>query len=325
MIQHAIPASKAESEPADAEAGSLQSRESTKLTRWERFSFWTAHTTAAGLLAILGLRGLYLFSRAFGTAEWLVNYKRRRRFARALERVLGASPEAAQRRRFTREHFQQTRCDKMLYLVFDCIPRDKARELFSIQGRELLEEAIAHGRGVYVATSHHSSIHIAGLFMATSGYKVAGVRERHESGLRRYVQDRLDRKHPDFLRAKIIFHDSFPREIFRCLQQGYCLASSMDVHRLFHPHQRTEPVVIFGESRSFLSGPLRIALRCQAPALQAFLVPERDFRYRLEIVGVLIPAGGAGEEDATVSRAMRQYAECVERFVRKSPHLMSRI
>ena len=55
---------------------------------WERLSFAIAHALAAALLFCLSLPGLYRFGRCLGTLEWLVNYKRRRRFTAALKRVL---------------------------------------------------------------------------------------------------------------------------------------------------------------------------------------------------------------------------------------------
>lgn len=277
------------------------------------------------LLKMLGLKGLYRFARAMGTVEWAINYKRRRRFRRSLEQVLQERPSPRDRRRFTRAHFMQTRCDKIFYLVFDCIPRDRAKSLFSIGNKALLDEAIGPGRGVYVAMSHHGTIHVAGLLMALSGYRVAGVRERNESGLRRFVQSRLDRKHPDFHRARIIFADAFPREIFRCLKDGFLIGSMMDVRRKHHPNQRTETVTVFGEDRQFLSGPMRVALRSRVATLQGFVVPDRDFRYSLEIVDYLLRPDAAGDEDALVAEAMRLYATNVERFVRATPHLLSRI
>jgi len=299
--------------------------EGQRLTAWERASFFLAHASVAALLRALGIRGLYRFARGFGTIEWLVNFKRRRRFGRALASLHLSSLSPALRRRFTREHFMQTRCDKIFYLVFDCLPAQRARELFTIGNKGLLEAAVDSGRGAYVATSHHGSVHIAGLLMALSGYRIAGVRERRESALRRYIQDRLDRKYPDFQRARILFADSFPREIFRCLREGFLLGSSMDVSRTYHPNQRTEPVTLFGEQRHFLSGPLRVAYRCNVHALQAFIVPSRDFRYRLEIVETLFESDRPAGEDEMVGDAMRRYAANVERFLRTMPHLMSRL
>ncbi|MBI4718850.1 MAG: hypothetical protein HY763_13675 [Planctomycetes bacterium] len=277
------------------------------------------------MLRLLTLEGLYRFGRLFGSVEWLINYKRRRRFAAALERVLGRRPSAAEHRRATREYFQQTRCDKLFYLIVDCLPRTRAVSLYTINGREAIDRAVARGRGVYVALSHHGPHHVAAMLMTLCGYKVAGVRDRQEGGIRRYMQARWDRRFPELGRMRVLYADSYPRDLYRCFQDGYVVGSAMDVSRVRHPNQKTEKVTVFGETRAFLSGPLRVAIRCGVPVVQGFIVPERGFRYRLEIVQTLFDPANAGEEDAAVRDAMRQYAANVERYVRNRPVLLTRV
>jgi lauroyl/myristoyl acyltransferase len=218
----------------------------------------------------------------------------------------------------------RTRCDKLLYLAIDCIPRETARALLTIENRHVLDEATARGRGVYIALSHHGAHHIGAMLLALNGYKTAGVRDRNEGALRRYVQNRFDRRYPEFRRLRVLFSDAFPRDIYRCLQEGYMLGSAMDVSRLRNTSQKTETVSIFGETRSFLSGPLHIALRCRAPVLQAFIVAERDFRYRFAVLGPLIDPETVTDRDQAVAEAMQTYAANVERYVRSFPALLSR-
>jgi predicted LPLAT superfamily acyltransferase len=219
----------------------------------------------------------------------------------------------------------RARCDKLFYLIFDCIPRERALRLFSIGNKDVLDRAVAEGRGVHVAVSHHGSIHIAGLLMALTGYRVAGVRDRHESAIRRYVQRRLDLKYPEFQRARVLYADSYPREIFRCYQENYILASAMDVSRVRLPNQKTEMVTIFGEERPFLSGPLHIAYRCRAPILQGFIVPGHNFCYRFDFVGELAPLDPGGDEQRVVRDAVQAYAANVERYLRETPSLCARV
>ncbi len=295
------------------------------LSRWEHISFTVIHAAAACLLAELSLSGFYRFGRIFGTVEWLINYKRRRRFAAAFQRVLGHEPTPKERRRATREFFIHTRCDKMLYLIFDCIERHKAMTLLSIGNQALLDDALARGRGVYLAMSHHGAHHVIAMLLALKGYRTAGVRDRREGALRRYVQERFDRCRPDFPRMRVLFADGYPRDVYRCLQDGYVLGSAMDVSRVRTAHQKTEEVTIFGEKRWFLSGPLRIAIRSGAPVLQAFIIPERNFCYRLEIADVLVDPDTVDDEAGAVPRAMRSYAANVEKYIRASPSLLSRI
>ena len=292
---------------------------------WPRLSFGVVHAATAMLLRLVGLRGLYICGRVFGTIEWLINFKRRARFLAAFERVIGRHGTVGERLSASREFFCQSRCDKLLYLIFDCLSPERAVSLATMENRELLDAALAGGRGVYVALSHFGPHHVAATFMALMGYKVAGVRDRNEGAMRRFMQERWDRVHPDLQRMRVIYADTFPREIFRCFKDGYLVGSAMDVSRVRVAHQKMEEVVIFGEPRAFLSGPLRIALRSKAPIVQGFITPRRDFRYYLEVLGPLLDPNIEMDEDAAVAQAMRVYAETVERYVRANPALLTRL
>ncbi len=315
-------ASDIASEPA-ARAARDYSR--FELNLWEHVSLTVTHAMVAALLACLSLAGLYRVGRLFGTLEWLVNYKRRRRFARALARVLGRKPTGVERRRETRKFFMRTRCDKLLYLILDCVRRDQAEALLSIENRSLLEDALARGRGVYLAMSHFGAQHVIAMLLATKGYKTVGVRDRNESPLRRYVQKRYEQRYPEFAFTRWLFADAYPRDIFRCLQDGYMVGSALDASRVRTANQRTQEVTIFGETQRFPSGPLHIAIRCGAPILQALIVPERNFRYRFEFTEMLVDPEQVTDEDAAVADAMRAYAANIERHARERPSLIGRI
>lgn len=312
-------------EGAGKTAASTLPADSETISGWERASFGVVHGALSALLAVVGLRGLYRIGRAFGTLEWIINFKRRRRFGRALHEVLHPL-SGRDRRRHTREHFMQTRCDKLFYLIFDRIPRDVAIASLTLDNGKALDDALALGRGAYVALCHHGPLHISGMLMTIRGYKVAGVRDRREGALRRYVQGLYDRKYPEFGRARILYADSFPREIFRCLQDGYALGSAMDISRVRDPKQKSQEVMMFGKPQVFLTGPLRIALRCKSPILQAFILPGRDFQYRLSFVGDLLDAGESGsfDEEAAITRAIETYASRVESHIRSHPSQMTR-
>ena len=314
---------------ASAEAPTAAStpapEEEVQLTPWQAASFTATHAATALLLKVLSLSGLYRFGQMFGTVEWLINFKRRRRFAQALTRILGRKPTGAERRRETRSYFVRSRCDKLFYLILDCVPRDTAIGLLTIGNKDLLDAPLARGGGVYLAMSHHGAQHVVALLMALNGYKTAAVRDRKEGGIRRYVQSRFDKRYPEFERTRWLFADSYPREIFRCLRDGFVLGSAMDVSRVRSDHLKTEDVTIFGEPRRFLSGPLRVARRCRVPVLQTIVASEPGFRYRLDLVDTLLDPDNAGTEDEAVRTAMRKYVDNLERAVRAAPSLISRI
>ena len=134
------------------------------------------------------LSGLHQFGQVFATVEWVIDGRRRRRFRKRVEATVGQRLDKRQIRQIVLQYFRRVRCDKLIYLIIDCLPRDEIMSRIAFHGREPLEAALARGKGVYIAMAHTGSHHVAGLLMALSGYKTAGVRDRHESVSRRYIQ-----------------------------------------------------------------------------------------------------------------------------------------
>ncbi len=87
----ALTESASDSFPAPAKPAGI---ESERLNWWGYTTFTLAHAASGALLLLLTLPGLHRFGRVLGTFEWLINYKRRRRFATALRQVLGRGAAA---------------------------------------------------------------------------------------------------------------------------------------------------------------------------------------------------------------------------------------
>jgi len=292
---------------------------------WKQCAFQSVRVALWLLTKVLTLNGLYRFAAFFGTLEWCINYKRRRVFAQRLERVFGNVLSRSRRRRETLGHFRISRCDKVLYLIMDLLPRASVLGRFHIGNRELLDQGLAGGNGVYVALSHHGAHHVAGLCLALLGYRVAGVRDRKEGAMRRFIQQRYERKYPEFRKIRMIFSDAYPRDIYRCLKDNYTLGSALDVHRPRGRHQKTVPVTIFKEQRNFLTGTLQVALRSGSAVLQGFIVSEPGFHYRLELLGPLVASGDRGETPELLADVMQAYAENIESYARRHPTHLTRM
>ncbi|HPU33295.1 MAG TPA: hypothetical protein PK184_11410 [Phycisphaerae bacterium] len=268
------------------------------------------------------LKGLYLFGQVFGFCEWVLNYKRRRRFHEQLRKVFGATldqKECQAVRGACLRHFMRTRCDKLFYLIFDKLPREKILKRVKWQRKDILDEAIARNKGVYCCMSHNGSHHVLLLLMALMGYKVAGVRDRNEGPLRRYVQERYDETFPEFRDIRMFFADTYPRALYRCFEEGYVLGTALDVGRDRGAHLRTVTVKMFGEEKKFLTGTMQIALRCGAPILQGFVVSRKNFYFRLIVKGPLVNPDVEADEPAIIQEAMQKYADNIAEHIAMYP------
>ncbi len=273
------------------------------------------------------LRGLYLLGRFFGTCEYLINFKRRARYRRELARIF---PEGLSRRReqiIVHSYFCRTRCDKLLYLIFDRLPKDRIVKRIRFAGREQLDAALARGNGVYVLLSHNGSHHVAGLLMALLGYRCAGIRDRNEGAIRVYVQQKYAETFPEFRSIRVLYADSFPREIYRCFRDNFVVGSALDVSRVRGEQLKTCRVRFLGEDRDFLTGTLQIALRCNSTIAQAFVVSRRNFYFRLIVNDPLYVPGDQrpADEERFVAEVLQKYADGIAAHLREHPDHLSRI
>lgn len=278
---------------------------------------------------LFSLRGLYLLGQWFGTIEYSLNFRRRARCRAELGRVFGDRLSRARESAIIRRTFRRTRCDKLFYLVFDRLPREKILKRIRFHGREHLDAGLQNGNGVYVMISHNGSHHVAGLLMALLGYKCAGVRDRNEGPLRRYIQDKYARTFPEFAAIRVLYADSFPRDIYRCFQENRVVASALDVSRVRGLNLRTCPVRFFGETREFLTGTLQVALRSRATICQGFVVSRKNFYFRLVVNPSLFEpphaADSSLETPERVSELMQRYADGIAEHVRRHPDHLSRV
>ncbi len=287
---------------------------------YDRAKFALVRGLLTGIMRLVGLKGLYRLCCAFGACEWLILVSVRRRVKARLRRMLGGRLTEKQIARATYRFFTRLRCDKTIYLIFDKISKQKILERTELENWHHIDDALAQGHGLYVMISHYGSNYLAALLMALHGYKVAGVRDRKESALRRYVRARYAQTFPEFRRLRMYFADGFPRGLYRSLRENWVVATALDVGRERARNQRTVRISLFGQEYTFLTGTAQIALRCGSPIVQGFVVSCRDFRFRLVAREPLWdPRTGPADEQAALEQMMRRYAANIEDLLGEYP------
>jgi lauroyl/myristoyl acyltransferase len=317
----------AQTRRADADVAETSSRPGEDHIGWlARIKFMLLRGFLWGWARCFSLTGLYLLGQFFGTCEWLINFKRRRRFVQNLSEAFATTPDElpTAARGACRQYFMRVRCDKLFYLIFDKLPREKILKRVKFHDRHIIDDALARNKGVYVCMSHNGSHHVLILLMAMMGYKVAGVRDRNEGMLRKYVQQEYDKTFPEFRSIKMFFADTYPRDLYRCFAEGRILGSALDVTRFRGAHLRTAPVELFGKKREFLTGTLQIALRCGAPIVQGFVVSSRNFYFHLMPKGPLVDPDTATDSPEVVQEAMQRYADNIAEHIQKYPDHLSK-
>jgi lauroyl/myristoyl acyltransferase len=311
----------AESPASDSTAGKPVDRPIPSLTVL-RIKFVRGFLVA--WMRTFGLSGLYLLGQIFGTMEYLVDYRRRGRVRAKLREYFKDEFPSAWHRRMTQRYFMRIRCDKMFYTIMDRIPRAQLMSRIKLIHGGQIDDALAREKGVYFALCHFGSHLIAGLMMQLLGYEIAGVRDAKESHVRRYIQNKYRETFPEVARMKLFYSPSFPRALYRHLQDNGIVASLLDAERRRGDTTKTQPVTIFGETREFLIGPVQLALRCGSTIMQGFVVSRKNFYFQLVCGGALIDPDAQRDDPETVACVMQTYADGVEQFARAHPdHLMN--
>jgi KDO2-lipid IV(A) lauroyltransferase len=277
-----------------------------------------------GWARLFSLGGLYQLGVVFGTCEWLCDYKRRRRVRQRVDEIFADRNDAPPAGRVVRRQFIRSRCDKLLYLVFDKIPKDKILARLEFRGEPDVKRALAKGRGAAVVMAHFGPHHLAFLLTALLGYRMIGVRDRKEGSLRRYVQEQLEKSFPEYRAVRWFYVDDYPRELFRSLREGYVLSSALDVSPTRGGNASTTTVRIFGKEQAFRDGTMRLAARRGAPVMQAYIVARPNYRFQLSVTPPLIDGAPGEVDEDVITAAMQQYADNVERHARRHPCHLSR-
>ncbi|MEE9293533.1 MAG: hypothetical protein V3W34_01010 [Phycisphaerae bacterium] len=302
---------------------SSSQKDRPSISNWERVSFEVTRFVVGILARILSLTGLYHFGRAFATLEWLIQYKRRRRFAARMQELFGTEMSPVAVRRACWRHFVRVRNDKLYYLIFDLLPPEKVLRRFTITNKHLLDDALARGKGAHLAMSHLGSHHVGFFCLRASGYTVAIVRDPKEGAMRRYMRCKHETTWGDQMRY--FRNDVFPRTMYRWYENNGLLMTALDVAGRGVEHVKTVEATLFGKRRPILPGPIQLASRCGAPTLQGFVVTRKNFHYEFELHGPLVDPAEDQSTDERLAAAVQAYADGIERFARAYPCHVSRI
>ena len=210
---------------------------------------------------------------------------------------------AADVRRLTSEVFARFSA----YLVDLFYSRQEGFALFErrlrCEGLDHLDRAMARGHGVVVVSAHLGHWERAGMALARLGYPIKALAVRHRDPAVEGFFDERRRHHG----LGIIHLDGSLRECYRHLGSGGVLGVNAD--RLYG--EGGVPVRFLDRTVRFPQGPARIAARCDAPVVTAFMTMEAQDRLCLRI-GEELP----GHDTAATTEA---FARRFERMVREHP------
>jgi len=178
-------------------------------------------------------------------------------------------------------------------------------------GWENLDEAFRHGKGVLLVGTHLGSWEVAGVALASRGYRVNAVSETlgNERINRLATQSRAARG------IELIPMEYALKRAYRALRRNEAVGLVTDRPL---PQEEGTPVEFFGQQIAWPTGPAVLALRTGAKIVTGYLVRNEGDGY----VGEILPPieiESTGDHDADVQRVTQEVVRIQEDLIRRYP------
>ncbi len=231
------------------------------------------------------LRWLCAFARLHGTVQYLTNKRAaavvRNNLASANERLSGGELQA-----MTRRFFEYSSLRNLLFMLSPKLTDDKMLQIFTVDGLDRLDRAIAAGKGVILLASHLNSLSVFMLviMLRRRGYdiRVAFIVEQDNWSSSRFrsLLNRMTRDRTYFEHMGAFFCQLNIRPMVRALSQGAVVVQTGDG---WHSAGFVE-VDFLNRRLPFTTGMLRVAQETGATVVPIFTegAPPDRLRFKIE-------------------------------------------
>lgn len=197
------------------------------------------------------------------------------------------------------------------FFLFPQLPKAKTKRFFThLQGGEILEDALAKGKGVILLSAHLGNWEFSGNI---ADHPMAVVAMPHNTSVTNGLVNHL-RKNKG---VHTFIMDNSPFigiEILGYLRNNGIVAMNGD--KIFFGNGKKIP--FFGKKVAFPIGPVVLAMRTGAALIPAFVLMQPDGRY----FGVLeraIPLHLDGDRDEAIEKNLNRVTSVFERYIRQYP------
>lgn len=279
-------------------------------------------TTLAHRLEYYGLRGAVAalnrlsLRRAGAIGQWIGALGYRPFGVRRLvveRQVRAAFPEldAAGVQRIARAAYESLARTTIETALLPAYSRGEVLALFErVEGWDLVERAVARGRGILFVAGHLGNWELGGSYIAARGVPIEAVTRRMQNPL-------FDRYLTDTRRqiGMTVIHDADAvRRVPRAVHERHAVAFLVDQGAV---GLASAWVPFFGRYAKTPRGPAVFALRLDAPVIFGCALRQPDGRFVMYFEEV--PVERTGDRDADIDRIVESYTATLERWIRRAP------
>ncbi|WP_110954115.1 lysophospholipid acyltransferase family protein [Anaerosinus massiliensis] len=203
-----------------------------------------------------------------------------------------------------------TRFGKMLMEVM-AFPKIKKNvdHYVKIQGKEYMEQALAYGNGVVLATAHSGNWELLGGALALHGYPIVAVAQKQTNG----DMDRLINEYRTMVGMHVTYKNGV-REMIKMLGQGSVIGLLMDQDA---GNDGVE-LEFFGRRAFCPQGPAFLARMKNAPLLPTFITENTDGTHTILIQEPFF-VEKTEDKQRDIKETTKKLTEIIEKHIQKHP------
>lgn len=188
--------------------------------------------------------------------------------------------------------------------------RQNIKDYVEFQGQEHMDEAVAYGRGVVLATCHSGNWELMGNALTLNGYTVSAIAAKQSN----VQMDRFINEQRAAAGMHIVYKSGV-RQVIRLLDAGHIIGVLMDQDA----HQDGIFVDFLGAPASTPQGAAAFAHLRNAPIVPTFITETSPGRHRI-ICHPIVWADQTGDREKDIAATTRRLSAIIENHVKTYPH-----
>lgn len=272
-----------------------------------KFAIW--------LINVMSWRMAYSFGRVMARFAWLIRLYHKTLF-KNLNLAFGKEKSQEELKRIakgvyhnlTRYGVEVLRCYRLSQETID--------RMFTIEGRENLDRALAKGKGVMTISGHLGNFMLMGTKLAQEGYPLSVLyREVRDKKVTRLIKDMQRRLNFHFIPA-LPAHRAV-KESLRWLRENKILYLQQD--RNFFEDKGAIWVDFFGQPAATAPGTVTLAKRSGATLLPMFIIRKKGNEGYTIVIEPPVELELTGDKEKDILINTQKFTDIIEDYVRKYP------
>jgi KDO2-lipid IV(A) lauroyltransferase len=257
----------------------------------------------------------YSFGRGMANFTWLIRLYHQTVF-KNLNLALGKEKSQEELKKIAKGVYHNLTRYGVEVLRCYCLSQETIDRMFTIEGKENLDRALAKGKGVMTISGHLGNFMLMGTKLAQEGYPLGVLyREVRDKKVSRLIKDMQRRLNIHFIPA-LPAHRAVKKSL-KWLRENKILYLQQD--RNFFEDKGAIWVDFFGQPAATAPGTVTLAKRSGATLLPMFIIRKKGNEGYTIVIDSPVELELTGDKEKDILINTQKFTDIIEDYVRKYP------